>query len=277
MKKRLFAINMLLCFLLVFLSACDKNMQPHLASPHLFEVGTDHATLMAPWKIWPEEASYRASLEHENIEQITYIMNQKWIPIDLTESRLRYLYLGYRTSQEVLINHHSIRIGTSDPNIEKRIQEAKEKFIDYAFNQSYQPVMLFFMNANYDRNLKEVKLSMTALINMEEPFLQNTSLVPLLVLDKMPTGTSSHNYTHKNVAVNSLSLQNGDHEFDGSGYALSDLLHADNIAQGDTFELVFRVHIPENSLEDPQWKAFFIIENHQEKTKYGVYKIAIEE
>ncbi len=280
MKKKSFLVaGLIFCFSLTFISSCDKNMQLPIFSPHLLEVGTFNARIiMAPYKNWQEEASYLASIEHENIEQITYIRTLLADPIILPESRLRSIYLDYRNGPDVLLNHRYIhfRLSERSSHLEKIAQEAKEFIIDYALNQSYQPVIVFFMNARYDRDLKEVNLTMTALINMEESFLQDASLVPLLVLDKMPSDLEIV-YTHKNVAVKSLSLKNENHEFDGSGYALAELLQSGKIARGDTFELVFSVQIPENSLENPQWKAYFIIENHQEKTKYGVFKIAIEE
>jgi hypothetical protein len=153
-------------------------------------------------------------------------------------------------------------------NYDERVQYQKEKMQEH-LNRSYKPLsILELKDFTYIPNTA-IEVSFVAQKDLSTKLLDSLSLVPMLVIDSLPS-YSNPKRTHRNVAVQSLSLISSEEIFDGSGYKLSNILSISSLSKGDEVKLSFNALLPEISWEG-QWKVMFIFENHSLRTQYGVW------
>jgi hypothetical protein len=241
---------------------------------HLFEiVNADHAINRQS----VEDSAYELSNERDDVLQVTYLMDVPWnLSIDLGDSRKRgSLLLDYeQVVVRTFLNHRLVMRGQGYGSYEERVQQQKDKMREY-LNRSYQPTSVFeLIDLKYIPN-NTIEVSFVAQKDLSAKFLDSLSLVPLLVVDSLPS-YSNPQRSHRNVAVQSLSLASSEEIFDGSGYRLSHILNKTPISKGDEVMFSFQASLPEISWEG-QWKVMFVFENHSVKTQYGVWAIPLDE
>ncbi len=258
------------------LNAIELDLRDH-KSAHLFEiVNADHAFR----RQIIEHAVFELCTERDDRVMVTYLMDvPRHLQMNLDDSRKRgrFLQNDEHYVVQTYLNHRKVMSGQGPySNYDELMSYYKEKMQE-CMARSYQPVAVLALKEYTYLPPASIEVSFVVQQNLGTKLLDTLYLVPLLIIDPLPSYTiADPAYSHKNVAVQSLSLVSSDKSFDGSGYQLSAMVDASSLSKGEEIKLSFAVAIPAISWEG-QWKVMFILENHRQKTQFGAWIKLLED